>query len=201
MKMIRITLLLGSLLFFATAAIRAQGQDVSKTGTTAATFLEIPVGAPAIAMGGAFVSLSSDVTSLYWNAAGSALLQQNEIVAIHTTWLAYTKFDYAGFVLPLGSLGTLGFSFTSLSMEDMKVRTVGQPEGTGEFFSAGDLSGGVSFARRLTDRFLIGFTAKYIQQTIWHESANAFAIDAGTLFRTDLFGGMVIGAAISNFGT
>jgi hypothetical protein len=40
-------------------------QNVSKTGTTAASFLEISVGAPAIGMGGAFVSLANDATALY----------------------------------------------------------------------------------------------------------------------------------------
>ncbi|HLX12009.1 MAG TPA: PorV/PorQ family protein, partial [Bacteroidota bacterium] len=72
---------------------------------------------------------------------------------------------------------------------------------TGEYFSAGDIAAGVTFARQLTDRFAIGFTTKYIQETIWHESANAFAIDAGTTFKTDLFGGLVIAATLSNFGT
>lgn len=75
------------------------------------------------------------------------------------------------------------------------------PEGTGEFFSAGDLAAGLSYARMLTDRFAIGFTARFIQQRIWHESATAFAVDVGTKFKTDLFGGMVIGASLSNFGT
>lgn len=181
------------------------GQDVvnnvSKTGTTAAAYLEIPVGASAIGMGGAFVSIANDPTSLYWNAAGSALLTKNEFIAVHTTWIADTKFDFGGFVLPLGELGTLGFSFTSLSIADMKVRTVELPEGTGEYFSASDIAAGVSYARKLTDRFAIGFTAKYLQQSIWHETATAFAIDAGTIFKTDLFGGMVIGASLSNFGT
>jgi hypothetical protein len=86
-------------------------------------------------------------------------------------------------------------------MADELVRTVDQPEGTGEFFSAGDIAVGLSYARSLTDRFSIGFTAKYIQESIWHESASAMAIDAGTTFRTDLFNGLVIGASISNFGT
>ena len=31
--------------------------------------------------------------------------------------------------------------------------------------------------------------------------ASAFAIDVGTIFKTDLLGGMTIGASISNFGT
>src|SRR2546422_6850151 len=186
-----------------TVELRAQGfvSDVSKTATNAAVFLEIPVGATAIGMGGAFVSIANDATSLYWNPAGSALLTQNQFVAVRTGWIAQTRFDFGGFVLPLGVFGTLGFSFTSLSMDDMKVRTVEQPEGTGEFFSAGDIAAGISYSRRLTDRFAIGFTGKYVRQSIWHESAEALALDAGTTFKTDLFGGMTIGATLLNFGT
>ncbi len=178
-----------------------EANNVSKTGTTAASFLEISVGAPAIGMGGAFVSLVHDPTALYWNPAGIATMTGTEALLSHTDWIADTKFEFAGLVLPLGNFGTLGFSLTSLTMADMMVRTVEMPEGTGEFFSAGDLAAGLSYARPLTDRFSIGFTAKFIQQTIWHESATAFAVDAGTAFKTDLFGGMVIGASLSNFGT
>jgi Uncharacterised protein family (UPF0164) len=183
-------------------AMYAQGaNDVSKTGTTAASFLEISVGAPAIGVGGAFVSLANDPTALYWNPAGIANITSTDAILAHTDWIADTKFDFAGLVLPLGSFGTLGFSLTSLTMADMAVRTVEMPEGTGEYFSASDLAAGISYARPLTDRFSIGFTAKFIQEAIWHESATAFAVDAGTTFKTDLFGGMVIGASLSNFGT
>jgi hypothetical protein len=186
-----------------TTEVRGQGfvSDVSKTATNAAVFLEIPVGAAAVGMGGAFVSIANDATSLYWNPAGSALLTQNQFVAVHTGWIAQTRFDFGGFVLPLGVFGTLGFSFTSLSMDDMKVRTVEQPEGTGELFSAGDIAAGITYSRKLTDRFAIGFTGKYVRQSIWHESAEALALDAGTTFKTDLFGGMTIGATLLNFGT
>jgi long-subunit fatty acid transport protein len=176
-------------------------QNVSKTGTTAASFLEIGAGAPANSMGGAFVGLANDASALYWNVGGIANLNQYEVILVHTEWIADTKFDYAGLVIPLGDFGNLGLSFTSLSMEDMKVTTVDQPDGTGENFSASDISVGISFARKFTDRFSIGITAKYIQQSIWHMSSSAFAIDAGTIFRTDLLGGMNIGAVMSNFGT
>ena len=183
-----------------------QAQDaptnVSKSGTSAATFLEIQVGATAVAMGGAYVSRANDATGLYWNPAGVTQLTRNELILAHTVWIADTRFDYAAFVLPLGgAAGTLGLSLTSLSMDDMMVRTVEMPEGTGEFFSAGDLAVGVSYARQLTDQFSIGFTAKYIQESIWHETARAVAADFGTSFKTDLLGGMVIGASLTNFGT
>ncbi len=176
-------------------------QNVSKTGTTSGDFLEIGVGANALGMGGAFVSIANDASSLYWNAGGIANLERNEAIIVHTDWIAETNFDYAGLAIPLGDFGTIGFSFTSLSMDDMLVRTVELPDGTGEYFSASDLAIGVTYGRKLTERFSIGFTAKYIEQNIWHMKASAFAIDAGTLFKTDLLGGMTIGAAISNFGS
>lgn len=176
-------------------------RNVSKTGTTAATFLEIPVGAAAVGMGQAFVSVAGDASTLYWNPAGISGIMQSQLYAAHTVWLAGTSFDYAALVLPIGGIGSFGLSFTSLTMPDMSVRTVELPEGTGEFFSAGDMAIGLSYALTLTDRFSIGFTGKYIQQKIWHESATGFALDASTMFRTDLLNGMVIGATISNFGT
>jgi Type IX secretion system protein PorV len=201
MKTLGIAIVLGVFLLYATPSVRAQATNVSKAGTSAAPFLEIPVGSAAIGMGGAFVSIANDVTALYWNPAGVSTFQGVEAMAVHTRWIASTRFDFAGVVLPLGDAGTLGASITSLGMDDMKVRTVENPEGTGEYFSAGDIAAGISYARHLTDRFAIGFTAKYIQQSIWHESAFAFAIDVGTTFRTDLLGGLTIGATLSNFGT
>lgn len=188
-------------IFIITAASGINAQNVSKTGTTAAAFLEIPVSASAIGIGGAYVGVADGASSLYWNPSGIANAESYEALINHSQWLAETNFDYAGLVLPLGSFGTLGFSYTSLNMDDMKVTSVEKPEGTGEYFSAQDIALGVSYARNLTDRFSIGFTAKYIQQTIWHMSSSAFALDIGTIFRTDLIGGMLIGASISNFGT
>ena len=196
MKLIIITIL--AVCCFASANIFPQ---VSKVGTTAAAFLEIGPGSPATAMGGAFVSIANDASALYWNPSGIADFTNNEFLIFHANWIASINFDYAALVLPLGEAGNIGVSFTSLSMADEMVRTVDQQEGTGEYFSAGDIAATLSYARKLTDRFSIGFSAKYIQETIWHETASAVAIDAGTIFRTDLFNGLTIGASISNFGT
>ena len=189
------------LILFIPFCLLGQSKDVSKVGTSAAAFLEIPAGAAAVGMGGAFVSVANDASALYWNVGGISTIGKYDLHLTNMTWIGDTKYNFAGLVLPLGEFGTLGLSFTSLSMDDMKVRTVEKPEGTGEFFSAGDISFGVSYARNLTDRFSLGFTFKYIQEKIWHMTAQGFAIDAGTLFRTDILGGMIIGASISNFGT
>ena len=173
--------------------------NVSKVGTTSAPFLEIGVGSRAIGMGSAFVAVADDATALYWNVAGLSRLTQNEMIFIHSEWLADIKYDFVGGAFPLSGFGTIGISIISLSTDEMKVRTVDEPEGTGERFSVGDIAMGIAFAKNLNDRFSIGFNVKYIQQKIWHMNATGFAIDIGTLFTTQ-FAGMKIGMSISNFG-
>jgi len=173
---------------------------LTKTGTTAAQFLKIPVGARAIGMGGAYVALANDVSSIYWNPAGLVKVgRYGGVNFVHTNWLADTKFDFAAVAIRAGNIGTFGLSFTSLSVPDMKVRTEFEPEGTGELFSAIDMALGVSYARQLTNRFSIGFTSKYIRQQIWHMTASTIAFDIGILFQTD-FDWLTLGVSISNFG-
>lgn len=193
-----------SSLFFVTFIILnlVQGQfvsNVSKVGTTAAPFLEIEIGSRALGMGGAFVAVANDATAIYWNPAGIARLSKSEATLIHTNWLVGTNFDFAGIVLPMGRMGSIAVSITSLSTDEMEVRTVRNPEGTGEKFSYGDLSAGLSYAKNLTNKFSIGVNVKYISQRIWHMNAKGYALDIGTLFRTE-FNGMMIGMSISNFG-
>ncbi|TFB11047.1 PorV/PorQ family protein [Candidatus Marinimicrobia bacterium MT.SAG.4] len=174
--------------------------NVSKVGTSSAPFLTVPIGPRAISMGGAFVAVSDDASALYWNPSGITRLDRNEFVAIHSKWIAGINHDFGAIVFQLGSSGTLGLSIISITMDEMEVRTELLPEGTGEFFSANDMAIGATYAKNLTDRFSIGFTGKYIFQKIWHAQASGFAMDFGTLFKTDLFNGMRIGAVITNFG-
>jgi hypothetical protein len=174
--------------------------SVSNVATTCAPFLEIGVGARAIGMGGAFVATANDVSALYWNPAGIGRLYRPEILFVHTNWIADIKFDFAGAIIPLGKIGTLGASLTALSMDEMSVRTVDQPEGTGEFFDVSDMALMLSYGFNLTDRFSIGFNAKYIRQSIWKETAQGYAVDIGTIFRTGLKD-MRIGAVLTNFGS
>ncbi|RMD95304.1 MAG: hypothetical protein D6813_00610 [Calditrichaeota bacterium] len=172
---------------------------VTQVGTSSAAFLKIDVGARAMGMGGAYVAVATDATAIYWNPAGIARVQSGEATLMHTNWLAGTNFDFGAIVVPL-SFGSIGVSITSLTMGDMEVRTVEQPEGTGEFFSASDVAAGVSYALNLTDRFSIGFNAKYIRSTIFNESATSVAFDIGTLFTTEL-NNMRIGVSLLNLGT
>jgi len=171
-----------------------------KGGTTAASFLKIGVGSRAVGMGEAYVAMSQDASGLYWNPAGIAQSGGGEIMFLRNNWIADIAVNYMGVIFPLYGVGTVGMSITSLTMDDMKVRTVLEPDGTGEEFTASDLALQLSLARALTDRFSIGFNFKYIQESIWHSKASAMAVDVGTLFRTQ-FNDMRLGMSISNYGS
>ena len=174
--------------------------DVAGVGTSAATFLEIGVGARAVAMGGSYVSVANDASALYWNPAGIAWLNGIQSEMMHTEWLAGTKFDYVGLVVPVPFLrSSIGFSFTSLDYGESPVRTVERPEGTGERYGARDIAIGVTYAVSLTDRFSFGISGKYISQRIWSETGSTMAMDLGVFYHT-MLEGLRLGASISNFG-
>ena len=118
---------------------------------------------------------------------------------VNSEWLAETNFNHIALALSVRGLGVIGFSLTSLSTPDDKVRTEYLPEGTGELWNANDLAMNLAFARQLSDRFSIGGNVKYIQQSIWHATASTYAVDLGALFVTPFFGTR-LGASLTNYG-
>jgi opacity protein-like surface antigen len=185
------------LILFATSAY---AKKVTKAGTTAAGFLNIDVGARAVGMGGAFVSMADDATTMYWNPAGIARFSGPQANFTHMRWIADIKFNYIGFVVPLSKYGSIGLNATFLTTEPMERTTIYSPMGTGEMFDVGSSAFGIGYAANLTDRFSIGFNFKYIHEYIYHSSANGIAFDIGTLFITRL-NGLKIGMSIRNYGT
>ena len=196
---INIALIVSSLLvcIFSQSVI---AEGITKVGTSAATFLRIPVGARATGMGSAFVSMLDDPTALYWNPSVISSLSSNALVIDHSLWMPGIYFDYAGLVIPVEALGVFGISVTILHTDDMEVTTIEEPMGTGESFNASSFAIGFSYARYLTDKFSIGGTFKYIQETIYNSAATGIAFDIGTIYETP-FAGIRLGASISNFGT
>jgi hypothetical protein len=187
------------LLFFPISLI-VYAQESSQVGTSMANFLKIEVGSRATAMGGALVAMADDASATYWNPGGIALVEKNEVMFQSNNWIAGTNLYYLSAILPLGDIGTIGASINSFNSGDMEETTVDQPDGTGRKFSASDFMLGLSYARTLTEQFSVGFTLKYVSETLSRESASAIAFDIGTVFKTGILNGLRIGLALSNLG-
>ncbi len=180
-------------------AAAPRDETITKTGATAGQFLKIGVGARPIALGGAFVAQANDLSAMYWNPAGLALLRGASAQLAHTRYLADVNYNFAAFGVSLGNMGTLAASLIFLDSGDMLVRTIAQPEGTGERFKVQNYAIQASYGRSLTDRFSIGGSIKFIQERIWHSTASSIALDVGTLFTTP-YERLRLGASFSNFG-
>jgi len=189
-----------SILLVIAMGVGVWAKQVTKTGTTAASFLSVDVGARAVGMGSAYVSVVEDATAMYWNPAGLSRVKGNEAVFSHSQWVADIKMSYAGIAVNLGDFGSVGVSGQFETMDEMERTTILEPDGTGEMFGAGSYAFGLSYARNLTDRFSIGMSAKFIHEQIFHSTANGAALDIGVLFNTQ-FNDMKIGMSITNYGT
>lgn len=176
-------------------------REITRVGTTAAPVLKIAPGARALGMGSAYVGVSDDIYSSFYNPAGIARSTGNSQVAFnHSDWLADVDYDFAAASINIDGLGTIFTTFSSLRVPKEEVRTIDFPEGDGRTWDASSLVIGVGYARSLTDRFSIGFHAKYIQESIWNSTASGLALDVGTYYVTP-FNDLVIGASVSNFGS
>jgi len=176
------------------------GMAQSKVGTSGAAFLGIDIGAQAVGMGGAFGGVASDGAAPLWNVGAMSRNERNTAYFTYLDWFADIGIQYAAVIFQIPMIGALGAGITYVDYGQMEVTTIENPYGTGEFFTASDLSLGLSYARNLTDRFSIGATLKYISQSIYNENAAGFAFDIGTLYITR-FHDMQLGISINNFGS
>lgn len=175
--------------------------NVSGVGTTSASFLEIGVSARAMGMGGAYTSVIDGPAALSYNPANIVWLNGTQVEFMHNQWFIDAYHDFVGVVIPLSGLrSSIGFQYVGLNYGDQPVRTINRPEGTGELYSAGDYSLGITLAKALTDRFSFGLSLKYIEERIWNTRGSAQAIDMGIFYRSQLEG-LQVGMSISNFGS
>lgn len=172
----------------------------SKTGTAVGQFLLIEPSARLSGMGNAGVGVSDDLQAVFYNPGAIGTLGHGGLAVTHSEWLAGINFDYVAGALPVRGWGNLFASVTALNSGEIDVRTVEQPLGTGERYTASDLALGLGYGRSVTDRFSAGLQLNYAQETIWHTSLRTVLLNVGTVYRLNQEG-MKLGASISNYGT
>lgn len=170
-------------------------------GTSMANFLKIGIGGKAIGMADAFTAIADDPSALFWNPSGIGFQNKMKINFSYTQWIFETNSSFVGVVIPLKDMGTIGVSVNSFSSGDIEETTIAKPHGTGRVFDASDIAIGISYARKLTDRFSAGITFKYLEENLSLESATAFAADIGSIFIVDYDYNLRLGLVISNLGS
>jgi len=174
-------------------------REVQKVGTTSMQSLKISGSVRAIGMGDAYVAVADDIQSIFWNPAGLIHLKGTATLFSQINMPADVQFNNIAVAKNLGRRGVVGLHLLAMNTGDMEVRTWQHPEGTGEKFIAYDIVGGVSYAQRLTDRFIFGFNVRILQTGLENATFTSVLADIGTLYETALRS-LKLGFSVQNFG-
>ncbi len=179
---------LAAVLMLASAAAR---------GAETAAFLDVGVGARALAMGGAYTALASGADAIYWNPAGLARAEKRQVSLSHAELGAGSRHDFLAYAHPAGR-ATFGGALTYLSYGSIGGRDVmGRPTGD---YQASDAA--VAFAAGVkTDFADLGASVKYVRSHIGSSQAQGAALDAGV--KRELAAGsgkILLAAALRNIG-
>jgi len=178
-------------------------QDNTGYGTTAAEFLLFGAGARGTALGTAFAAIATDVSALYYNPAGIALMPRAGAMVGTYDYVASTRYSWGGIAFPFGGGSrSVGIQVGTFGFKDQPVYTAEQPEGTGSVYSVSQTVAGLTFAQNFSDRFSAGITAKGVFDNLGQASGQAFAVDFGTSFHAQLSGHPIrFSFVVSNLGT
>jgi hypothetical protein len=188
-------------------AVAQISQDFAKVGTTGMVILELPVTARTAALGDSpTADTSPGADALFNNPAALGFATQRHMLQVgHTQWIVDTNIQTAGYALSLGNYGTVGVSVMRFDLGTMQGTANVGGGGSGSFvltdeFTAASTAFGLSYARRLTDRFAFGGTVRYATERIAEYYADAVVLDFGMLYHTG-FRSLRLSGLLQNFGT
>jgi hypothetical protein len=178
-------------------------QDNTSYGTTSAEFLLFGAGARGTALGGAFAAIATDVSSIYYNPGGTALIPKAGATIGTYDYIADTRYNWGGIVFPFsGGSRAIGLQVGTFGFKDQPVYTVEQPEGTGSVYSVNETFVGLTLSQNFSDRFSAGLTAKGVFDQLGEASGHALAVDFGTNFHSQLSGHPIqFSFVLTNLGT
>lgn len=179
----------------------------SVSGTSGFSFLNIPTGARAAAMGQAFTSVPNDIQALVYNPASLATLAASQASLEH---LSYVE-DVAQEALVYGQAGrdealSWGLAANYLRVSDIQ-RTLATGSSTGDgftevgSFSTYDMALGASAAGPLYIEGLSGgATVKFLRESLGDASSNGAAADIGVVYQGNVERSWNVGASLLNAG-
>jgi hypothetical protein len=199
MKTTIVRLVAGLLLVYSTAAL------AQKVGTSSLQFLKVMPDARGTAMGDALSSIATGANAAFWNPAGIANAEVIDVTGTVTMWLFDTQQNALAVAVPLEGLGTVALQFQYVDYGSMPVTSrahlefVGtggdvryNPGLTGETFSPSTYLIGLTFARKMTDKFSTGVTVKFINESLWSSSTATIATSGGGTETVNTFARLVL---------
>ena len=188
-------------------------------------FLKVLPSARAAAVGEAYTTWAAGAEAVFWNPAGLARVENQELSLTYTDWLFDAQQGGLGYALSLGRWGAVGLQVQYVDFGEFEETTnerpfISDPNGpglTGRTFRPFSYVVGATYARFLTDRFALGLSVKYAHESLFDggtvrtqvregvvddvgTSASGVLFDFGIRYATG-FRSIEIASAVQNFGS
>jgi Type IX secretion system protein PorV len=175
--------------------------QIDKIAQTGMKWLSIPVGARGAALGNAYTAGTPDASSVFWNPAATALVPGAQIFVNQTQWIADINITAASVTYELVDIGVIGVHYMAADYGTFnRTQFSSSPDNlyeTAGTFKPSDFAIGVSYARRVSDKFSFGANLRFLHEDLvgglegtfadpksYDATLDAFAFDIGTLFYT-----------------
>lgn len=182
-------------------------------GASSSPYLKLMQGARGTGMGEAFTGIADDVEAMQYNAAGLTQMDSAQLLLMHNDSIGGIRYEHLGFAVPAEKIGldiwgTVGFSYTLVSIEDIP-RTRAMPDGSydqayadlGYYFTSGYSNVDFSYAWQATKLYSVGATVKFLNEKVDVVDGWGFAGDVGLFTKVDDFvPGLQAGMSIANIG-
>jgi hypothetical protein len=166
-------------------------------GPAGFAFLEVPAGARASALGGAFVSVGQGVEAAFWNPAGLAAVKGLQMTGAHFEMiegLRHSQVALAGGLFGGGISGSLRAFYTD-PIEERDA--LGNLIGT---FGSHDLEFGLGFGAPLAKGLDLGLSSQIVRERIANSSATTYAFGAGVQWEPARLPNLRLGLSADHLG-
>ena len=161
-------------------------------------FLEVPAGARASALGGAFSSLAQGVEAAFWNPAGLEGVKGIQITGTHVEYVQSLRHDQFA-VAGRSFGGGLAASLRALYSEPIEERDeLGNLTGS---FGAHDFEFALAYGRSVAPGLSVGGSVQALRERIADASASTWAAGFGAVWAPARVGGLRLGLSAHNLGS
>lgn len=211
-----------SLLIISCFVLNVNAQvGLDKLAQSTMNFLLVSISPKASGMGEAYFANSSGALSMFYNPAGLVNTEKTfDVTLNYTQWIADISYLGGGVAYNMGDFGTVGVQLMTVdygTINGTRLVSASQqgqyPAGfieTGEVGNVGAYSFGISYAKRINQRFSIGGNIRYVGQNLGtnqflggsskDNNASKLVFDAGVIYDTQ-YKGFKFGMAIRNFAS
>lgn len=170
---------------------------ITAQATNSLLFLNQPLSARSLGMGGAFTAVSDDASATVSNPGGLDYVVVPELTGLYNQGIMDTYFTSVSGLYP-APWGSVGVAFSMFNGGSVDVQ---EENGASQSYNAEqDYNLDAAYGLHLTDWFFLGAGAKFIQSQLAGYQGSTYAFDLGSIIKLPIYDDrFTLGLAMQNY--